>query len=444
MMHRLIAFALLAALALASSCGFPSRTAWTAQTHGELQPIRGFEDVRAIDGYPNAAFQEAFDEAIRKLMKRRPVVEGRRRFEMLVLSSGGVNGAFGAGVLTAWSKRGDRPVFDTVTGVSVGALMAPFAFAGQRFDARLEELFRRIDPADMHAPKGMLNSVLWDESLMDNRPLRRMIADGVDDELMRAVAEGHAEGRRLMVGTTNLDMGEFVVWDLGAIASRGTKEARDLFVRVLTASASIPVVYPPVRFRHDKRDELHADGAVIRPLFMPQNIFDGYLSAERAGLNWDDVDCKMYVIQNGSLRPRPADVQRDTLAIALRTVTMMSYTMVSEHVLHLYMLARAWKAEFRFVSMPDGLELDVEAFTANDTERLFLLGAGLIENKRAWLRAPPGYVLRQDLAKIQPISTTSSNPSEEAAPATTAEELRALRSEIRALRDEVRGMQRRR
>ena len=400
--------------------------------------MEGYEDVRAIDGYPNAAFQASFDEVVAALAVTPVPEDGRRDFDMLVLSSGGVNGSFGAGILTAWSKRGDRPVFDTVTGVSVGALMAPFAFAGPEFDHRLEELFRYINPGDLHVEKGVLTSVLWDESLADNAPLKRLVARGVDEDLMQAIAHGHAQGRRLYVGSTNMDIGQFCIWDLGAIASRGTPEAKQLIRDVLVASASIPVVYPPMRFDVGGRDELHSDGAVTRPLFIPQNVFDGYLSAERAGVSWDDIDCTLYVVHNGSLRACPTDVQRDTLAIATRTVTMMSYTMVTEHILNLYLLSRAWGAEFRFHTLPGGQELPIDSFTSEDTNRLFLLGQGLMERNEPWLESPPGYVVNEDLHRIHPETTTPAAEEQRDLGArleTIEEQLRLLREELRAARD---------
>ena len=107
-----------------------------------------------------------------------------------------------------------------MTGVSVGALMAPFAFAGSEYDDRLETLFRRIATTDLHNEKGVLTSVLWDESLMDNSPLRKSVQNAVDMELLEAVARRHEAGGRCLVGTTNLDVGDFVIWDLGAIATR--------------------------------------------------------------------------------------------------------------------------------------------------------------------------------------------------------------------------------
>ncbi len=387
-----------------AACGLPERLTMISYRHGEVTPLEGFEEVRAVDGYPSDAFQASFDEALSAFMKSPVPPDGRRDWDSLVLSSGGINGAFGTGILTGWTERGDRPDYRFVTGVSVGALMAPFAFAGPEFDDRLVDLFRHVEPEHLHRKKDFISSVLWDESLMDNSPLRALIDRAVDEELMRAVAARHAEGRRCYVGSTNLDVGHFVVWDLGAIASRGTKEALQLFRQVLAASASVPILYPPIRFSNGDHEELHVDGAVIRPLFIPHNVFDSYLSAERAGMNWEDVDDTMYVIHNGSLYPHPLVVQRDTITVATRTVTMMSYTMVAEDVLHLYLLSRAWDAQFRFVTLPDGSDLDINSFTPEDTERLFAIGQRHMKQRTPWATAPPGFILAEDFIHAEGVS----------------------------------------
>ncbi len=431
---------LLALFALAA-CGWPARAAYILEPRGRVVPIEGFEDVRAVDGYRSAAFQRSFDEVALRAAARakdRDADSGKPQVNMLVLSSGGVNGAFGAGILTEWTQRGDRPEFDLVTGVSVGSLIAPFAFAGPEFDGRIEQLFRRIDPTDLHREKGLITSVMWDESLMDNRRLRGSIERGVDQELIEAVADRHETGGRCYVGTTNLDMGEFVIWDIGAIATRRNEAAVELIRKVLTASASIPVVYPPVRFEHGQRDELHVDGAVMRPLFLPESVYDCHVSATNAGIDWHDFDVTTYVIHNGSLRSRPVHVQRDTLGIATRTVTMMSYTMVADHVLHLFMLTRVWNANFRFLTMPDGLELDISEFTANDTERLYLLGQGMIREEHPWQDRPPGYVANNQLRNLDVNGNALSAVSAARPDRLTqiVDELRALRAEVRELRQQ--------
>lgn len=396
----------LVGLSLLSACGLPSRSALLLEKKGTLPELPNYSGVRAIDGFENEAFQDSFDEAMEKFVERPIPEDGRRDFDILVLSSGGVNGSFGAGILQGWSSREEgRPDFEIVTGVSVGSLLAPFAFAGSEFDARVEKLFRRLNPEDLHESKGALTAAIFDESLLDNTPLRELIERGIDQELVDAIVKGHDEGRRLYVGSTNLDLGEFVVWDLGAVAKTGGDDAVPMIRKILAASASIPVAYPPTRFEVEgsDKDELHVDGAVIRPLFLPQGVFDGYQSAKDVGLSWDDVDATMYVITNGSLRSLPAEVERDTFDIAMRSIVLMSYTMIGEDILHLYMLSRVWGAEFRFLALEDGVELSVADFTDKETEKLFLLGRGQMERPDPWDPQPPGYIARGDLSRIQPV-----------------------------------------
>lgn len=382
-------------------CALPARQAVLPFHEGDFRPLPRFENVRAIDGFPNAFLQESLDRSFEAFAQTAPAIDGRRPYDMLVLSSGGVNGAFGAGVLCSWTNRG-RPDFWFISGVSVGALMCPFVFAGAEYDDRLERLFRGISPEALHEQNSVLGSVLWGESLMDNSPLVEMVESEVDEELLSRVADRHAAGRRLFVGTTNLDSGQFVVWDMGAIASEGSVEALTLFRQVLVASASIPVVYPPQRIKNGKEDELHVDGAVMRPLFIPQNVVDVELSASRAGFGTEDVAATMWVIHNGSLRSTPETVARSTFDIAIRTVLTMSYMSVQVHILNLYILSRVWGARFRFLTMAPELELSVDAFTKEDTDELFEYGFDLLRSGSAWSDAPPGYVVDEEIRQIRP------------------------------------------
>ena len=81
------------------------------------------------------------------------VIRGRARFKagekpisnLLAISGGADDGAFGAGLLVGWSEHGNRPEFDLVTGISAGALIAPFAFLGREFDTQLAGLFTSYD-----------------------------------------------------------------------------------------------------------------------------------------------------------------------------------------------------------------------------------------------------------------------------------------------------------
>ena len=168
----------------------------------------------------------------------RPVVN------FLAISGGGSDGAFGAGLLAGWTARGTRPEFDVVTGVSTGALTAPFAFLGPKYDAALKDVYTQSTTADI-AVEHPIRGLLGGESLASNAPLARVIAHYVDDAFLKAVADEYHKGRRLLIGTTNLDAERPVVWDMGRIASSGRPEALELFRSVLLSSAAIPAVFPP-------------------------------------------------------------------------------------------------------------------------------------------------------------------------------------------------------
>jgi len=185
----------------------------------------------------------------------------------LILSSGGGDGAFGAGLLVGLSAAGKRPDFTVVTGVSTGALMAPFVFAGSRYDEALKKAYTTVTAADIYEAGGSTG-----ESFVNSWPLRDFIDKEMTPELMADIAAAYRSGRRLFVITTNLDAERFAVWNMGAIAAHGGEDARRLFVKVLLASASVPGAFPPVLIDVEadgKRfAEMHADGGLGGQFFV--------------------------------------------------------------------------------------------------------------------------------------------------------------------------------
>ena len=190
----------------------------------------------------------------------------------LALSGGGANGAFGAGFLCGWSAAGTRPDFRIVTGISTGALIAPIAFAGSEYDKRLRA-YTTIQTNDILKVRGIygIMPLLIGESYADTEPLVKLISQTVNDEVIKAVAKEYAKGRRLYIGTTDLDAQRLVIWDMGAIAASGKPDAFNLFRKVMLASASIPGAFPPVYFNVEtdgkKYDEMHVDGGVMTEVF---------------------------------------------------------------------------------------------------------------------------------------------------------------------------------
>jgi hypothetical protein len=213
----------------------------------------------------------------------------------LAISGGGADGAFGAGLLTGWSQSGNRPEFAMVTGVSIGSLIAPFAFLGSSYDEELRKNFTTISAAEIFEDR------LTRDSLFDYWPLRRAIAERVTPKMLSDIAAEHRRGRRLLVATTNLDTGRRSVWNMGAIAERGDEKALKLFRDILLASCSIPGFFAPVTIEVEangkKLQEIHGDGTLTAPFFvLPESMIASGGKA-RPPLN------QLYIIVNSKLVP---------------------------------------------------------------------------------------------------------------------------------------------
>jgi predicted acylesterase/phospholipase RssA len=235
---------------------------------------------------PDHRFSElssvALAEQLRALRAGEPL-------SILALSGGGAGGAFGAGAVAGLTRAGSRPTFDVVTGVSAGALVAPYAFLGPTWDAQLIEAFTGVAEDNLLKSRGL--GVIFGSSLYSGRPLQRLIDAHVSEAMILAVAREADKGRLLLVATTDVARGEPVIWDLGAIAKNGGPTARTLFRDVLVASASVPGMFPPVIIRVNENglahDQAHVDGAATVPFFVPPAFLQttpGILSAHRTAV----------------------------------------------------------------------------------------------------------------------------------------------------------------
>ena len=251
----------------------------------------------------------------------------------LAISGGGSDGAYGAGVLAGWSEAGTRPEFAVVTGVSIGALIAPFAFLGPRYDEDLRKNFTAIGAADIFEDRTTR------DSLFDYWPLKRLIEQRVTAPLLSEIAAEHARGRRLLVATTNLDAGRRVIWNMGAIAARG-EQGLKLFRDVLLASSSIPGFFSPVAIEVEadgkKFQELHGDGTLTAPFFVVPETMLWAHSTSGAPFG------QLYVLVNSKLGPEfkmpdrniPGVLGRSigvALTAALRVEVMLIHAAAQRH-----------------------------------------------------------------------------------------------------------------
>jgi predicted acylesterase/phospholipase RssA len=290
--------------AVLGACASDPRMPFTKADELAAVPI-GVNSVRYWADAPGSAFQNS----------RRPVVQKGQPFTYLALSGGGGSGAYGAGILSGWSESGTRPEFTVVSGVSTGALIAPFAFLGAAYDETLKQMYTTGAAERLLGQPSFLGAI-FGGSLFGRDRLRELVERYLNDDLLSAIAREDRKGRRLLVVTTNLDAQRAVIWDMGAIAASGGPDAFKLFRDVLAASASVPVVFAPqlidVEANGRRFQEMHVDGTVSAPVYtLPDSILFGGKTIVLRGGRAD-----LYVIVNGRLAPSFEVVPNRVEAIA--------------------------------------------------------------------------------------------------------------------------------
>lgn len=361
------------ALALAGCASLPRAPA--PIDHPAAAPA-GFEQIRVRASDPRLVEILQYNLAHTRSADDKPP-------SMLALSGGGADGAFGAGLLTGWTKTGTRPEFQVVTGVSTGALIAPFAYLGPEWDDRLREAFAGKAASGVLTPRGL--DVLLGPSVYQGRPLEKLVARFADDRLLAAVARENAKGRKLLVASTDLDRQETVIWDLGEIASRGGPEARRLFRDVLVASASIPGVFPPklitVRDGSVLYQEMHVDGGVSAPFFFvpPSALF----WTEPTGLF---RRARLYVIINGQVEKAPQTTAQNLAAVLGRSFDTVELSALRGTLGETRAFCDHNGIAFQAAALPSGSDADAPFdFSAKSRQRLFQLGERLGASGEAWM-----------------------------------------------------------
>ena len=369
---------------LATACSNPTRL---SAVPGELT------NSATVSGIPNARFWADTDgpAMLREAQQARAREDNPDApASYLALSGGSDNGAFGAGVLVAWSEVGDRPQFKLVTGISTGALIAPFAFLGAAYDPQLKAVYTTISPEDVYETRGLLSAVFSD-ALTKTDPLYGLISRYADQQMLDAIAREYQKGRLLFIGTTNLDVQRPVIWNIGAIAASGRPGSLELFRKILLASASVPGVFPPVMIPVEadghSYQEMHVDGGAVAQTFLiPAPI--GQLADLRSKQHARKRTA--YVIRNARLDAEWASVDRRLLTIVGRAIgTMIQYSGYND-VVRIY-----------FTSQRDGVGYNLayigsdftfphkENFDQDYMRALFQYGYDVTRRQTVWHNAPP-------------------------------------------------------
>lgn len=322
-------------------------------------------------------------------------------FDVLILSGGGDYGAFGAGVLKGWGTLADpphrRPEFDVVTGVSTGALIAPFAFVGT--DEAYEQAFcaYREPKPQWFRLRRWASILLVRESFFDNSGLRDEIRTCVDEPMMRKIAEARDQNRVLLIGTTNLDLGMLTMWDATRLAHEAVSGTRDrsTFDNVILASTAIPAVFPPVKIEGD----LYVDGGVTRNIaYTTDQEF-----AESAVNIWKrehpqrkPPKARVWVIINKQLGTAPEHllptwpaVMERSLELSIRASTISSLKGLALAIQYLQ-LRDGLDIELRIIAIPDDWRPPVKGpFKKQTMASLAELGVRLGADPGAWRTEVP-------------------------------------------------------
>ncbi len=319
--------------------------------------------------------------------------DGKKEYKTLIISGGGANGAYGAGLLNGWLDKGTRPLFKVITGVSTGAIMAPLVFLGQDYKEILKEYYTTTSTRDVMASRGLFG-FLFGDSLVSSRPLKRQIASIFDDQLLERVAYQHQRGRRLFVGTVNLDADKLVIWDMGAIAKRGDK---DLFHKIILASASIPGVFPPISFDVEvngvEYDELHIDGGTLGQMFSLYGI-TAYMreALEREKVDISKIKTKTYIIRNGYMTSRYMEVDRRFMPITERALDITLDAQGLGEAYKIYLYSQQLSTDYNLAFIPDDFEsLSRELFDPIEMKRLYDRGYQDGIEGYDWHKVPPGF-----------------------------------------------------
>jgi hypothetical protein len=299
---------------------------------------------------------------------------------------------------------GTRPEFKLVTGVSTGALTAPFAFLGSGWDAQLAAVFTRITPADV-LEKRRLTAAIWNDALADSAPLYKLISHYANADMLGAIAKEYAKGRLLLIGTTDLDARRPVIWNMGAIAASGAPNALELFRKVLLASAAVPAAFPPVLIDVDLDglhfQEMHVDGGAVVQMF----LYPPALAHAKIYENVKPRPIRAWLIRNGRLDPEWSDVTRKTLSIAGKAISTMLQVSGMNDINRIYNTTQRDHVDFNLAYVrADFTMTSKEDFDPQFMQSLYEYGRVAGRVGYEWAKRPPWVPAGPTFFSVEPLS----------------------------------------
>lgn len=375
---------------IVSGCAGPERLAAVPENDTTKAEILGIPNARFFpETQVGLLVQETREAQEREISARHGLAAQLPEADLLAVSGGGADGAFGAGVLAGWSASGTRPVFRVVTGVSTGALSAPFAFLGSGWDKQLTAVYTQIGPSDIFETR-FLSAALWNDALADTTPLTRLISRYLDRKMLDAIAAEYRKGRLLFIGTTDIDAGRPVIWNMGAIAASGQPGALDLCRKILLASAAIPAFFPPVlidvEVNGHRYQEMHIDGGTFTQMFLyPPGVNHAALFQGP-----QPRPVRVWLIRNGRFHPFWADVSRRTLPIAEEAISSMIQASGMNDISQIYFATKRNEVDYNLAYIgPDFTPKAKEQFDPIYLRALYRYGYDKAMKGYPWAKSPP-------------------------------------------------------
>jgi len=364
---------------------------------GDLATAGQRIDLAAVPGEYQPVDRKILDALTRSpngySAKADPAGPQPKKLQILALSGGGKFGAYSAGVVCGWTTTGKRPTFDVVTGVSTGSLVALYAFLGPEYDDRLQELYTTMQTRKVIRRKPLL-SVLWSDSAASSAPLARLIKEEMTDEKLAKIAAAHVQGRRLFVGTTNIDTRRLVIWDMGAIASSQRPDKLTLFREILLASCSVPGGMPPVRiavtYNGQPYTEMHVDGGATNELFIRGSLMKidpAVIEGGHRPLEGSDL----YLVVAGKLYADSVVVKPRVLDIASSAASSLTYAQTRNDLIRLYTLSLLGGMHYHLASLAPDVPISDNSLSFEPAEMRKLFDAGFVDGRtpKRWRDTPP-------------------------------------------------------
>jgi hypothetical protein len=361
--------------------------------------VVGMSDIRYYIDKPVSfsMMRQSLLNSFKEEGKSEYLVDGIKSYPVLIIGGGVSNSAYGIGLLNGWLEKDSRPVFKIVTGYSSGAIIAVATFSGKEYEDRLAQLFTSISTKDFVRQNNIFG-ILFGNALNSSALFAKKIDDIMDEKFIAKIAQEHRKGRRLYVGTTDLDAQEYVIWDMGALACKGGLDSVKMFRKIILASCSFPAMLPPVYFQVEaggkRYDEMHADGGVVGGIFYIYQLMEDTGSTEQSfRIDSERFKTRLYVLNCCYMSPHSKQIENNLTAIISRLIESNGSSKMSGDTFTLYAFAKEKGWDYNLAYIPDDFKPNQkEMFDKQEMQRLFKRGYDDAAVGYKWHKAPPGLV----------------------------------------------------